>query len=236
MHVLLTFLLGVLASAQAMAWCEQPLRLNVGDWPPYMYRLADGGAGGIDVDVVQQMAKRAGCRLVYTAVPPERAHPMLESGEIDILMAASDLPARHRYAWFSRAYRDEVMAVLAPAAAGPRDIPALLAGQASLLAPRFGWYGAAYEPARPLLQKAGRLYFYEDYRQGVAMLAAKRAGLLLGDERALRLAAGQQGMTLHTLFETNRSPVHLMFSRARFSRADVDRLDAALAGGAGANR
>ncbi|MFZ5722162.1 MAG: substrate-binding periplasmic protein [Pseudomonadota bacterium] len=230
LSLLLLLLLLPAVPTVAGGLCDRPLVVNVGDWRPYTWRLANGDAGGIDIDVLRRAAARLQCRLAFVEVPPERAHPLLEEGRIDILLAASDLPERRRYAWFSAPYRQEVMAVLAarPPQPAPSSLTAVADSTVILLAPRFGWYGRDYARDRATLQDAGQLQLFDDYAQGIAMLAAGRGGLILGDERALQYEARAQGLSLRRLFVTNASPVHLMFSRRTFGAADVARFNAAL--------
>lgn len=145
----LTVLLLLSLSSQVAALCERPLKVAAEYWPPYSEQGEDGWQG-IDVDHVRSLIQRAGCEVVFLNTPSSRAHLMLEKGEIDILMAASDVPERHRYALFSKPYRREVMAVFA--LAGREDVPdsfsALQASTHILVAPRSGWYGEAFAAVR----------------------------------------------------------------------------------------
>lgn len=224
--VLVLFLL--LLSLQAAAWCERPLRVNVGEWQPYVHLQKDGGVTGIDIELLKRVTGIVKCRLAFVQVPAARAHDLLAAGEIDILMAASDLPERRAYAWFSRPYRQEEMVVLALAGAKKPDSFAALAGSGQrLLAPRFGWYGRGYARWRQPLLDAGRLQFYDHYAQGMAMLAVGRGDLILGDARALQQV--ESGMALGRAFVANASPVHMMLSRRTFTAGDVKRINDALA-------
>ncbi|MFA6067396.1 MAG: ABC transporter substrate-binding protein, partial [Janthinobacterium sp.] len=98
-----------------------------------------------------------------------------------------------------------------------------------MLAPKVGWYGAQYAAARPALEKAGRLNTFGSFQQGIRMLEADRADLLLGDVLAVRHEARLQGVALNTLpFLVLRAPVHLMLNARTTSADDLARLNAAI--------
>ncbi|MFN3713525.1 MAG: substrate-binding periplasmic protein [Alcanivoracaceae bacterium] len=226
-RVLLLFLM--LVSGMAFALCERPLRVAVEDWPPYQLE-SEGRWTGIDVERVDQLLRGVGCVAVFMSVPAGRSHLMLERGDIDILMAASDVPERHRYAWFTEPYRQEVMSVFG--VQGRMDLPAgfgrLVETGLVLIAPRAGWYGAEYAQIRNELIESYRLLVFDVTPQAVTMLAAGRGDLLLGDHEAVLLAAAELGIELTPMWVANDAPVHLMLSRASLTEVHLDSLNALL--------
>ena len=105
----------------------------------------------------------------------------------------------------------------------------LARGKSPLLAAKEGWYGADHAAARPALEKDGRLNTFGSFQQGLRMLDAGRADLLMGDVLAVRHEARQQGVALTTLpFLALRAPVHLMLNAHSTSTADLARLNAAI--------
>ena len=150
------------------------------------------------------------------------------------MLAASETPERQTYARFSISYRDEAVGVFSKSGApgSHRQIASfaqLARGKATLLAPKVGWYGAQYAAARPALEKAGRLNAFGTFQQGVRMLDAGRADLLMGDVLAVRHEARLQGVALSALpFLALRAPVHLMLNAHSTSTADLARLNAAI--------
>ena len=225
----LTLVLLLCLSAQVAALCERPLKVAAEYWPPYSEQGKDGWQG-IDVDHVRRLLQKAGCEVVFLNTPSGRAHRMLEKGEIDILMAASDVPERHRYALFSTPYRREVRAVFALAGREdlPHSFPALQASDHILVAPRSGWYGAAFAAVRGDLIRNHQLIAFDYTHQAVSILAAGRADLLMGDQQSILMTANSLGVNLSQRWVANDAPVHLMLSRASLTPAHLERINAAL--------
>lgn len=216
--------------------CSRPLSMSTGQWEPYAYYDARRQFTGIDADMVRAIVKEAGCQLIeMDAKPATRNLTLFEKGEVDLMTGASRTPARLKLAWFSAPYRDETvgMFALADKIAQYRHIHSFadfVAGPLSLMAPRAGWYGQAFENETPALQRAGRLSRFGDFSQGIRMLSAGRASFMLGDAAAVEHAAARAGVRVQPLpFWVEQAPVHLMFSRATVTEADVARIDAAIA-------
>ncbi|WP_219136174.1 ABC transporter substrate-binding protein [Janthinobacterium sp. UMAB-60] len=230
-HVLLAaMLLGSVLPAQA---CRMTMALE--QWPPYLYRDAQGNYTGLDLELLRAIFKEARCTLLSVPeLPTARRQLLFQKGELDLLPAASDTSERHAYARFSVSYRDETVGLFSKAGthAAQRQVGSfdqLARGKSTLLAPKVGWYGADYAAARPALEKAGRLNTFGSFRQGILMLDAGRADLLLGDVLAVRHAARLQGVALNTLpFLVLRAPVHLMLNARTTSADDLARLNAAI--------
>ena len=231
-HVLLAAAL--LCSVLPAQACRMTMALE--QWPPYVYRDAQGRHTGLDLELLRAIFKEARCSLVtLPELPTARRQLLFQQGGLDLMLAASATPERLSYARFSIAYRDETVGLFSKDgnAASQRAIGSfaqLARGTSTLLAPKVGWYGAQYAAARPALEKEGRLNAFGSFQQGVRMLAAGRADLLMGDVLAVRHEARQQGVALSTLpFLALRAPVHLMLNAHSTSAADLARLNAAIA-------
>lgn len=230
-HLLFAAVLGV--SALPAVACRMTMALE--QWPPYLYRDAQGRATGLDLELLRAIFKEAHCTLVtLPELPTARRQLLFQKGGLDLMLAASETPERQSYARFSIAYRDEAVGLFSKSGAPAvhRQISSfaqLARGKSTLLAPKVGWYGAQYAAARPALEKAGRLNAFGSFQQGVRMLEAGRADLLLGDVLAVRHEARQQGVALNTLpFLVLRAPVHLMLNAHTTSAADLARLNTAI--------
>jgi polar amino acid transport system substrate-binding protein len=223
-------LLGVTAQAAA---CELSMALE--QWPPYLYRQPNAGPAGLDWELAQAILKEAGCKLVLKPeLPTARRQRQFEQGQLDLMLSASQTPERRRYARFSIAYRHETVGVFARASTQRHfqhlsSFDALVRDKASLLAPKVGWYGAAYARAQPTLTATGRLSTFLNFAQGLRMLDAGRADLILGDALALRHEARQQGMAISALpLVVLRAPVHLMLNKSSTTQADLGHINAAI--------
>lgn len=223
-------LLGMAAHAAA---CE--LRLALEQWPPYLYTQPNTGPAGLDWELAHAILKEAGCKLApQPELPTARRQHQFEQGQLDLMLSASNTPERRRYARFSIAYRHETVGVFARAGKQRRyqhlsSFEALVRDQATLLAPKVGWYGKAYAHAQPALAASGRLSTFISFPQGLRMLDAGRADLILGDMLALRHEARQQGIAINALpLVVLRAPVHLMLNNSTTTQADLDHINAAI--------
>ena len=223
-------LLGVAAQAQA---CRLSMALEY--WPPYLYTQADAGPTGLDWELAQAILKEAGCQLaVQPELPTSRRQRLFEQGQLDLMLSASDTPERRRYARFSIAYRQETVGVFSRSNARRHyrhitSMDALLNSKLALLAPKVGWYGAPYARVQPALSAAGKLSTFITFQQGLRMLDAGRADLILGDSGALRYQAKAQGIDISPVpLVAMRAPVHLMLNKASTTQADLDRINAAI--------
>lgn len=88
-------LLALGAGAQA---CEVRARWN--DDPPYSMRLADGRLSGLNVEMVELVLGRMGCRVQWVELPWARALVELEAGRLDVLPGGFRRPEREGYAYF----------------------------------------------------------------------------------------------------------------------------------------
>jgi polar amino acid transport system substrate-binding protein len=225
----------VLAPLERAAACSAPIRLGTGQQEPYGYYDAQKRYAGLDAELVRAIFKEAGCALVELPLMPASRNLLLfEKGKVDLLAGASVTPQRAKLARFSVSYRDETVGMFAldqgfEQYAGIASFADFMALPLSLLGPRAGWYGADYERDVPRLRDSQRLSLFGDVEQGVRMLAAGRARFMLGDAAGIEHAAARVGVKVRPLpFWVVKAPVHLMFSRATVSEADVRQIDAAI--------
>lgn len=223
--------LGVAAQTSA---CELSMALE--QWPPYVYTAQQGAAAGLDWELAQAILKEAGCTLRAQAeLPTARRQRLFEQGQLDLMLAASNTPERRRYARFSNVYRYETVGLftrphLRAQYLHVSSLDVVAREKLPLLAPKVGWYGTAYERLQPTLEAGGRLSTFLSFQQGVRMLDAGRADLIIGDSGALRYEAKAQGVAISPLpLVVLRAPVHLMLNKTTTTQADLDRINAAIA-------
>jgi polar amino acid transport system substrate-binding protein len=225
-----------LAQLASAAECSAPIRMGSGQQEPYGYYDKHKRFVGLDAELVRAIVKEAGCILVVLpSTPASRNLLLFEQGKLDLLFGSSITPERQKIARFSVAYRDETVGLFAIAATfeqhavGIASFADVLARPVSLLGPRAGWYGEDYERQVAGLKRGGRLSLYGDVDQGLRMLAAGRAQFMLADAGSIANAAARQGVKVRPLpFWLVQAPVHLMFSKATVSEADLRRIDAAI--------
>ncbi|WP_273429559.1 ABC transporter substrate-binding protein [Chitinibacter tainanensis] len=230
----------VLALALSPLWvqaagCQKPLRMAVEQWPPYVYSDAQGKPRGVDIEILQAIFAEAGCSLqIGPELPRKRRQAMFIEGKIDLMLAASITPERQQFSWFTAPYRDESVSLFSkPEQAAQytqlEGFGSILQQRIALLAPNAGWYGEDYKKHYFWLNEARLLSPFETFNQGVRMLAAGRAPLLLGDTGAVHFEAGQQQISVYQLpLLVMSEPVHFMLSKKSVSQADSEKLNAAL--------
>ncbi|MDC8760194.1 substrate-binding periplasmic protein [Janthinobacterium fluminis] len=230
------FLLALALPAISVPALPCNLKLAFEHWPPYVYRDAQARPTGLDFELVAAILKEARCTLVVEKeLPAARRQMLFQQGELDLMLAASETKDRQAYARFSVAYRHESVGLFTMSAklAKYRHLDTFAAIQQAhvpLLAPRVGWYGRDYARAMPGLEASGSLNTFGSFRQGIRMLDAERAELILGDSAALRYEAKRQGLAIAALpFVVLRAPVHLMLNASSTSQAELDDINAAIA-------
>jgi len=212
------------------------LRLAPEEWPPYFYHNDKAVLGGVDYELLQAILSHAGCSLqLEKEMPIARRNVLFQQGKLDLLMAASATEERRGYARFSLPYRQETVGLFTvPEKMDKlRNIDSfqdLIAKRASLLAPRLGYYGDEYERAVPVLNAEGRRSTFGTFEQGIKMLEAGRADLIIGDANALRHIARLQNVKVVQLpYVPYRAPVHLMLNAASTTQAQLARINHAIA-------
>lgn len=226
-------LMALLPAAVPAQSCS--LRLAFEHWPPYIYRDAAARPTGLDFELAQAILREARCALrIEKELPTARRQLLFQQGELDLMLAASDTRERRAYARFSVAYRHESVGLFTTQQKHSKyrhldSFTALRKAHVALLAPRVGWYGRDYARALPALQADGSLDTFGSFQQGIRMLEADRAELILGDSAALRYEAKQQGLAIAALpLVVLRAPVHLMLNANSTSKADLDEINAAI--------
>jgi polar amino acid transport system substrate-binding protein len=211
------------------------LRMAPEEWPPYIYTVASGRLGGVDLELIQAILRQAGCTLhLEDQVPTARRTILFQQGKLDLLLAASITPERRGYARFSRPYRHETVGLFALGDLGERlrgidSFQNIADRKLSLLAPRIGFYGNDYERAIPQLNADGRRSTFSTFEQGMKMLEAGRGDLIMGDAFALRHQARLMGISVTVLpYTPFRAPVHLMLNASSTSMEQLARINQAI--------
>lgn len=224
-----------LSAFGALAACSKPFTMITEEWPPYVYQDSTETRVGMDIELVRAIFQEAGCTLVEEApVPSARRLLLFQQGKFDLMLAASNTPERRRFANFSIPYRHESVALYALREDGPAyraidSFDATLKRGLSLLAPRTGWYGPDFARTQAAFRAGGMLYEFENNSQGVRMLSAGRAKLMMGDTAAVEYEARLQKVALARLpFVVLSAPVHLMLSKSSTTSEDRAQLDAAI--------
>ncbi|WP_281169096.1 substrate-binding periplasmic protein [Hahella ganghwensis] len=74
-------------------------------WEPYMYRDQEGMLTGLDIEVIQQVAREINCRVEFIETPFKRHLIELKKGNIDLASSTQYKDDRAEYARFTIPYR-----------------------------------------------------------------------------------------------------------------------------------
>lgn len=225
----------LLLPATAALACPRPLIVHPGSEV-----LSQGRLDGREADfmLLNLIARRAGCALSISGTPMINLRRLesLRNGQIDVIAAASDLPERREYAWFSQPYRhDQVRLYVRNSDArtqGISNLDQLLNSDVQIIAPRNSWFGSAFEALRPRLRAANRLHEPNEARLALAMLLSPqpRGDVLIAETANLqRLMDKHPADALRALAPVlNDAAVHLMFSKRSVTPETVARFDKAI--------
>jgi polar amino acid transport system substrate-binding protein len=90
------------------------IRMSYGSYPPYSI-VSPQGPMGIDIELIEIIARHAGCHLHWTAMPWARTLHEIEAGTMDAVGNVTRTPARERFAYYIGPYRDDTMVLVVPA-------------------------------------------------------------------------------------------------------------------------
>ena len=228
-------LLLTLVLMQEPAACERTLKVAAsGVWGAQREQQLTESA--IDQEWLNAIAEVAGFCLLAEGRETliARRLALLESGTVDVLVGASRTPDRERYAWFSRPYRDERVLLFVRAEQRQqfqhvRQFNDLQQLSKPWLAVRDSWLGPAYAAARQDLLQSQRVFEFDAYPQGLAMLRYGRGHLLLAPDAFgyfLQQEAVHDIVPLPTVI--HREPVFFMLSKASVTADELARFDQAL--------
>ncbi|WP_374357079.1 substrate-binding periplasmic protein [Chitinimonas sp.] len=225
-------LLFVLHAELAGAACSRVLRVPFEEWPPYSFTGSQQKPQGIEVDMLDAITRQAGCTVQWVPdLPRKRRWLYLQSGDIDMLLAASDSgPAGERAAMFSKPYRHETISAFVMADSdrhtGLASLQHMLAHRVSVIGQTGGGGGF---PMAEQFRAAGLLTRYEEYSHGLKLLQARRGEVLIGDRWAVEYAARAQDVRLRRLaFNVADGEVAYMLSRKTLSSADLAAINSAI--------
>ncbi|MEO6277028.1 transporter substrate-binding domain-containing protein [Roseateles sp.] len=216
----------------AAAACARPWRVPFEDWRPYSFVDEKGRHTGLETELLAAVAREMDCTVEYVRdLPRNRRLPMLASGELDLLVAASyDGPDTPEVSWYTRPYRNEEFGAFMRAGA-PRARPPLqtlyqvLEVGLRLLAHR----GPSVVPIVDEFAARGHLTSFEDYAKGVQLLKLARGDVLIGDRLAVLFAARAASVALTELaLPVRRDLVAYKLSRKRFDEDEVIRFNEAI--------
>lgn len=103
----------MLLTISTTALAENPsMRIGWEDWLPYQYRDTSGELTGLDIELMNAIAERAGYNLFWHKLAWKKHLWEVAAGSIDIAPGASKTPEREEFAHFSVPYRTEPVSLI----------------------------------------------------------------------------------------------------------------------------
>lgn len=179
--ILCCSLLGGAAAAQAREAGCGLMSVAFYDHGALHYRGGDGGWTGIDQDVVNELARRSGCRFLHMTDSRVRIWTMMQSGKLDVSVSGIPTPERGKFARFvpylaSRNY----LLLPKPLAAKVRSLDDFLAEPSYKIAVVKSFkHGPTYDAWLDKLRAQGRVYDSADYSALINLLKIGRVQAVL---------------------------------------------------------
>ena len=98
-------LLALTGCAEQSPSCQ--LTIGWDPWEPYQYQDVGGSVKGLDIELVEAMAERADCGLMYAENDWAALLNRIREGAVDVILGATKTEDRDSYAHFSEPYRSE---------------------------------------------------------------------------------------------------------------------------------
>lgn len=223
------------AGASVLADCAKPLRWAWNHYEPYTYLNSNRILVGLDVELVRAILAEAKCGYKASEIPAKRALAMVESGETDMMAAASITPEREAYGYFSAPYRNERIVMFArrdSTASALTTLDQVFASHLRLAAGLGGYYGRDYARLQDAFNKARLLELNASLDDRMMLLKLGRADVVLEDEAAG--VATARKLSIQDQIKVigpplSDEPVHLLLSRKSVSPDIVAAINAAIA-------
>ncbi|WP_020592455.1 substrate-binding periplasmic protein [Kiloniella laminariae] len=205
------------------------------DYIPYQYRNVDKTPAGLDIDIIKAVMAEMGCELKIKLVPPKRAQKLLQTGDLDLMPAASVTDERQLYAHFSLPYRDEKVVMFVQVNRWDHyrgyNMAEAIDHRLRMVAGIGGWYGEEYGKESQRAIDNGILNLNNSTQTRMSQLIAGRVDLVIADlfvgyHHAIKAGEADKVMPLpHVL---NSDPVHFMLSKESVSAQEVGAFNLAL--------
>lgn len=227
--VALPLLFVALHSGATKAACTLRMGIETG-FAPFILPQADGWSG-LNVELLQALAKQVGCELEFIHSPWLRSLRLIEQGELDVLSHLSYNPQRaEQFAFIGPHHQERIYLVgKASAFAGLSDLVQLKQqGTSGIIALLNGaYYGDELDSILNDAKNRTRFVFIRGNEDKQALLLNGRVHGVLEDIEAYnywKREAAQPTAEFSPLFAVYQSPVYFGFNRLTLSAAQLQQL------------
>ncbi|WP_337880667.1 transporter substrate-binding domain-containing protein [Rheinheimera sp.] len=218
------------AVAAAPAAPEVSCQLKVGyeSWEPYQFRGYDEQANGLDIDIVNAVAKGMSCELIFSHGNWQQLLAQFRQGELDVLLGASKTPAREEFALFSEPYRNEQFQLFVRKTDadkfGFESVAQMVAAKHKVGVVSDYYYGDQVSALYADEQMRGQFVESAMSEQNLALLLDGQVDGMLEDNfvgRALLRRKGLSDEVSAHQVKLPESPIYVMFSKQKVSAEQV---------------
>ncbi|WP_334277777.1 substrate-binding periplasmic protein [Roseateles microcysteis] len=210
----------------AIAHACGPYRLAFYEYASLYHRDADGQYRGIDKDVVEELAKRSGCRFNTVLESRARTWALLESGGLDITVSALITPERERLVELVPYLQSRRVVLLQNRSVPTTSEAFLMDAKRNLLTVRASRDGPQMEALLAQLRERGRIVEAPDQPTAIRAFKAGRADALLIGVTSLALVR-QQDPDFNSYEAAIWAPTERVVGAFAMSRERVNEVDRA---------
>lgn len=219
------------AQADAGGTACGPYRVAFYEFGRFYFRDEQGQAGGIDPDLVAELARRSGCRLESELNSRARIWEQLARGQLDITVSGIATPEREQLAEFWPYLRSRNHALMRKSLAAQLPTPAafLADPQRRVVVVKSFRHGPVLDAWLDQLRAQGRVHEAADFDTALRVYRAGRVDLMLA--HPINLLLSERELQQHSLLDWAPGDdvlASLVVSRQRVNAADRQRLHAAL--------
>ncbi len=229
------FILFVLLSFQVSAAKVKPVKVGWELWYPYQYKDNNEQLIGVDVSILNAIAKQMSAELFYEELPWKRHLRYIKTGQSDIAMGSSKTKAREAYAYFTQPYRlEEIKLFVLKEKAETMQLKSLadvMNSQYILGVERGYFYGEEYNKLSKKANFNNHFNEVTDLSQNVNMLLKGSIDGLLADPIAMSTYSeifNLEGKFAQHPLHVYQTEIHLMLSKSSMSKDELNKFNQAI--------
>ena len=210
------------------------LTVGLADWLPYQHFTQKGQAAGIQVDLVNQIAKLAGCELRYIPIKFSKSIKRLEKGSIDLMFNATVTAERRDFALFSHSYRQEMLVLYSTKKYAEecrnKSIKELIQDGFKMGLQKESLYGKAVSEVQKIPELNQKIVYFDHTAHDFDWVYQNNLDGFIDDPAIVSYRSRKEGEIgrLHACQLTVSSPVSLMFSKKTVSQSIVNEFNKAI--------
>jgi len=211
------------------------LKVGVAEWRPYQYLNENGAAEGLQIELINQFAKKANCRLTFLNYRTAQSIEAIKNGTLDVIMGATDSPERRQYARFSKPYRNEMLVLYTTQEFAPKcrkkGIVQLIRQGFKLGLQKNSIYGSTINQIQQDSTLNKKIIYFDQIHSDINFVKTHGLDGIIDDPVivAYKKRANRARESLISCHVTVYSePVSLMFSRKTVGQEIIKRFDQAI--------